>query len=247
MTTASNPSFEPPADESDNEIWLLRAPAHLDVSELLNGVTIDVDPKTLQSTAPSTSNNILSTFKSDGSEYALTVGDANESDNLRLLVPDGDSDDDDDDEPTLKPYRAVTRQIHLTSVMSSMKNEDNPNVQADLIIAPATENAPKPAYDESGNGSVDTVRLAYVPVPQRQGLMRRWQMPGCKIRKAAPSALCSEPPKKKARVDKVVSDDEPRSSTPKKDAGETVTSKSTSKKSKKKDKKSEKKSKKSKK
>ncbi|KAL7529556.1 hypothetical protein ACHAXR_003028 [Thalassiosira sp. AJA248-18] len=258
--STNNPSFEPPNDDSDNEIWLLRAPAHLDVSALLNGATLDVlDPQSLQSSsATAASNNtILSRFKSDDNlDYALALGDATESDNLRLLVPTSSDDGDD----LLMPHRPFHRQVHLTSVMSGSAGDNSSNnTQAtDLTVAPAKENAPKPAFDQSGkNGSVDSMRHAYVPVPQRQGLMRRWAMPGSKIRKACPSAIFSEPMKKKARgveevvekeKDVVVSDDEqPSNNTPAKkdEPHQEKVAKSSSKKNKKDKKKKEKKSKKS--
>lgn len=210
--TTTNPSFEPPGEESDNEIWLLRAPAHVDVSALLNGVTIDVNSQSLKPST--TSNNILSRFNSDGSEYALAVGDASESENLRLLVPDSS------DGGALVPYHPFQRQIHLTSVMAS-DNKNNADVQTDLILAPAAENALKPALDRKGNGSVDAMRLAYVPVPQRQGLKRRWAMPGGKIGEQVSQLdiiysvsnkkahVVEETPKKK---DATGSDDEPQTS-----------------------------------
>mmetsp|Transcript_6753 Transcript_6753/g.14636 ORF Transcript_6753/g.14636 Transcript_6753/m.14636 type:complete len:273 (-) Transcript_6753:137-955(-) len=220
MTTATtnNPSFEPPThddDDSDNEIWLLRAPAHLDVSELLTGVTLAFnDPSTHHqpsSNNGSTSNNILSTFQSGdgGEEYSLTLVDGNESENtMRLLVPDKSGNE-------LIPYhRPFQRQIQLTSSchvvvgggsgsktnINSSTGLDN-GIQADLLIAPARETAPSPATNASGNGSVDAMRLAYVPVPQRQGLKRRWAMPGSMIRNAFPSALYDISDRKKARVD----------------------------------------------
>mmetsp|Transcript_14771 Transcript_14771/g.32100 ORF Transcript_14771/g.32100 Transcript_14771/m.32100 type:complete len:243 (-) Transcript_14771:1152-1880(-) len=239
MTAVINPSFEPPNNDSDTEIWLLRAPAALDVSALLNGVTLDVDPQSLQlQSSSSTSNNILSIFKSDESEYALALGDANESVNLRLLVPDKSNSDGNELLPYHRPFQ---RQIHLTSVMSCQGANnagDTSNVQADLVIAPSKDVAPKPAFGQSGNGSVDAMRDAYVPIPQRQGLKRRWVMPGSKIADISSSALHHTP--KKALVgdvkkEAVVSDDEQQKSV----------AKSSSKKDKKDKKKKEKKSKKS--
>ena len=227
--TANNPLFELPHDDSDHEIWLLRAPAHLDVPELLNGVTLD-DPRS------STSNNILSRFQSDDVEYLLALGDANESDNLRLLVPDKSRSNGNE----LIASRPFQRQIHLTSTVGSGANNtgDSSNVQADLVLAPARDVAPKPEFGQKGNGSVDTMRLAYVPVAQRQGLKRRWAMPGSKVRESSPLEIPSS--SKKARVgdvkkEAVVSDDEPQEKV----------AKSASKKDKKDKKKKEKKSKKS--
>jgi len=192
--TINIPSFEPPpSDDSDNEIWLLRAPANIDVSELLNNTQLNF------ASDPSSNSNILSRFTSSdgtGEEYALSLGDVNESQNLRLLVPDkktaddsssSDSDSsssssDDEDKKTtsnniLVPYaHPFKRQIHLT-----IANKE----QSDLAVAPPQSSAPKPALKDEDtkvvNGTVEKMRLAYVPVAQRKGLKRRWNMPGGKI------------------------------------------------------------------
>ena len=177
----ANPSFEPPPeDDSDNEIWLLRAPANMDVSAILNDVQLDLQ------TSSTTSNNnaVLSRFKSgndeeEDTEYTLTLGDANEIDNVRLLVPhklkkeddSGDSSDDGDDEDTsekLVPYtRPFKQQVHLTS---SVVPTSNDNISSELIVAPPISAAPK--------SDDPRMRVAYVPRPQRTGLKRRWNMPG---------------------------------------------------------------------
>ena len=57
--------------------------------------------------------------------------------------------------------------------------------QSDLAVAPSQSSAPKPALKDEDtkvmNGTVEKMRLAYVPVAQRKGLKRRWNMPGGKI------------------------------------------------------------------
>lgn len=106
MTASSSTAFAPPRDDDydDNnlELWLLRAPAHLDVRALLDGATINVDvrsllddndedDKTADASSSSSSNlrgaatknknknnndgNLLSRFAatSDGSVYALSL------------------------------------------------------------------------------------------------------------------------------------------------------------------------------
>ncbi|KAL7436329.1 hypothetical protein ACHAXM_005127 [Skeletonema potamos] len=174
------PTFRVPTDSSNYEIWCLRAPAHLDVSEILNGVTLDVNTKLLDSDAADTSshqtiNTTLSKFKTkqDGQDYELTLGDASEINHLRLLLPDNE--DDDTNTKKLKAHNtAFQRYINLTCVTT--------NAQEELVLAPARENAPRPAFGEVGiNGSVPAMRLAYVPVPQKEGLKRRWAMPGSRM------------------------------------------------------------------
>ena len=184
MTAASiePPTFEAPPDNNSNyEIWCLRAPAHLDVSEILNGVTLDLNTKALNNNSEEsdvdTSNNInttLARFKADkdGQDYELTIGDTSEVSHLRLLVPDKESNDD--NTKKLKAHKsAFQRYINLTCATMA-------NVQDELALAPSRETAPRPAFGEldTTNGAVPAMRLAYVPVPQKQGLKRRWAMPG---------------------------------------------------------------------
>ena len=93
----SLPSFALPPrlldDDPDNmELWLLRAPSHVDVSELLNGatirITIDADDDhnnnssfAMNSTAAAAAaatgsnngnNRVMSIFEANGREYAIT-------------------------------------------------------------------------------------------------------------------------------------------------------------------------------
>ena len=204
----ANPSFEPPSseDDSDNEIWLLRAPANMDVSAILNDVQLD-----LQTSSSTSNNNILSRFKSsndeeEDTEYTLTLGDSNEIDNVRLLVPhklkkeddSGDSSGEDDDEDTsekLVPYtRPFKQQVHLTS---SVVPTSNDNISSELIVAPPISAAPK--------SDDPRMRVAYVPRPQRTGLKRRWIMPGAnnnnKISDEEKEEVATPPTKKQKKDD----------------------------------------------
>lgn len=199
MASSTNiPSFEPPSDNSDHEIWLVRAPVHLDASELLNGVALEVN-------LDASSNDALSRFKSgDNSQYALTLRDANESENVRLLVPENSSAGDEDDGESLIPCRRpFARTVHLTQTDGRDAQDHD-----DLVVAPSTDAAPKPAVGESGkNGSVDHVRVAYIPVPQRQGLKRRWAMPGS-ANNARVDGGNDETPREKKKKKVTISDDE---------------------------------------
>ncbi|KAL7498277.1 hypothetical protein ACHAWT_009234 [Skeletonema menzelii] len=175
-TSLAPPTFDLPSDNSNYEVWCLRAPAHLDISEVLNGVTLNVNSKLLKDTSSSSAtvadtstNSTLTKFKSkqDGQEYELTIGDASEINHLRLILPNQD------DTQKLKAHQnPFQRYINLTSETTSSQEE--------LVLAPARENAPRPAFGEKMgvNGSVPAMRLAYVPVPQKEGLKRRWAMPG---------------------------------------------------------------------
>lgn len=223
MTAASiePPTFEAPPDNNSNyEIWCLRAPAHLDVSEILNGVTLDLNTKALNNNTEASSsssdndvdtsnyiNATLARFKADkdGQDYELTIGDTSEVSHLRLLVPDKESNDD--DTKKLKAHKsAFQRYINLTSATMA-------NVQDELALAPSRETAPRPAFGDldTTNGAVPAMRLAYVPVPQKQGLKRRWAMPGSSTTMAskrirmgggekASSTIASTTPKKTSVV-----------------------------------------------
>ncbi|KAL7425931.1 hypothetical protein ACHAXH_000429 [Discostella pseudostelligera] len=131
--------------------------------------------------------------------YALILDDARELDILRLLVPDNTkkhkSKNSSSAEQLLVPYsQPFQRQIHLTSVVSCGGGTSNKinsstggnatnntilsNIKSEMILAPPPDTAPLPALHTIGNGSVDAMRLAYIPVPQRNGMKRRWTMPG---------------------------------------------------------------------
>ena len=215
MAATNPPTFQPPTDlnDSDNELWLVRAPANMDVSAILNNIQLDLIDPSSSNSKNNNSTTVLSKFKSSGGaagdeeeggspeeeeeeEYTLSLGDVNEIQNMRLLVPeeeakeansdsDSSSDDDDDDGKKKKkkkkketsklmtPYtRPFQHHIHITSSYAD---------QSELTIAPSQNSAPNPATGDDyrgKNGRVENIRLAYVPVPQKRGLKRRWNMPG---------------------------------------------------------------------
>mmetsp|Transcript_27856 Transcript_27856/g.55689 ORF Transcript_27856/g.55689 Transcript_27856/m.55689 type:complete len:236 (-) Transcript_27856:155-862(-) len=209
-TNIDPPEFALPNDDNDSgryEIWCLRAPAHFDVHKILDGATLDVDTNLLRSGSSFTTsqNPLLSKFKSDtdGKDYSLVLADGVESENMRLLTRDPN---DGDKLIASGPFKG---QIHLTSVMNYSGSNvvgDTNNVQTDLLLAPSKDRAPKPAFDQVGNGAVATIRLAYVPVFQREGLKRRWAMPGSDAVPAA--SVAAAPPKRSKTEEAVVSDDD---------------------------------------
>ncbi|KAL3796428.1 hypothetical protein HJC23_004225 [Cyclotella cryptica] len=186
----------------DVEYFCLRVPAHLDVSEILNGVTINLPTKFLTSSSSAVyRNECISRFKDNvnDQEYSLTLADQNESVAIRLLVPDTE------DQDKLLPS-SIKGQLNLTSVVSTIgenMGDGSSNIQTDLLLAPAEDRAPKPALDQSGNGAVDKIRLAYVPVPQREGLKQRWAMPG-----SSGTSQVSENKHRKIKEEVIVSGDE---------------------------------------
>ncbi|KAL7546937.1 hypothetical protein ACHAWF_010256 [Thalassiosira exigua] len=265
MTTMPAPSFEPPSpDDPDRELWILRAPAHLDVSALLDGATLDLDPRLLlppsssSSSGPTAAGGVLSAFRSEGRGYALTLsGIGIDSDPLRLLSPDDETPRDGKLAPLARPFlRRVALTVAATPPPSGGRDagegeesSDVVVVRPELLVAPSAEDAPEPALDGSGNGSVDAMRRAYASVPQRKGLKRRWNMPGSRAGGTAPSSVPSASKKARGKGGKggdVVSDEEPSEKGedgPKGGGEEEI--KSAKKKDKKEKKKKEKKSKKS--
>ena len=192
------PEFHPSEDD-DVEYFCLRAPAHLDVSEVLNGVTINIDSTIFDRSSSQPGNEIVSRFnaKSDGHEYALSLADSKESDGVRLLIRDYE------DEEKLIPFKPFKGQLNLTSVVGDNLGDGSGNIQLDLLLAPAPERAPKPAFEESGNGAVDKMRLAYLPVAQKEGLKRRWAMPGsCGAPKPVENDQLADRSNKKAKKSK---------------------------------------------
>ena len=171
------PEYDPSEEDDDVEYFYLRAPAHLDVSEIMNGVTLNLDITSLDKSSSQSTHTVISEFKSEvnNKEYSLSLMGSKETEGMRLLVPDND------DEDKLIPFKPFRGQINLTEIVTCPGEkavDSSSNIQTDLLLAPAVERAPKPAFGQSGNGAVDKMRLAYVHVPQRDGLKRRWVIPG---------------------------------------------------------------------
>ncbi|EJK60579.1 hypothetical protein THAOC_19036 [Thalassiosira oceanica] len=191
----------PDKDDPDRELWLLRVPANVDVKELLDGVRLESllgdHGSSGDGSGVAGGSNVLSRFRgAAGSEYAITRGEDGEADGCRVLTRDESSDEDDDEEEeeggselSLSVSRRIARTVHLTSVVSDRNTGDG--IQSELALAPPAEDAPRPA---------NRVRLAYAPVPQREGLKRRWQMFGSGIRGEAGLSAIYSRASKRAKV-----------------------------------------------
>ena len=230
----------PDEDDPDRELWLLRVPANVDVKELLDGVRLEsllgdhYSGSSDGSSGGGGASNVLTRFRgAAGSEYALTRGEEGEADCCRVLTRDSDDDSDDSDdddeggsELSLPLSRHIARTVHLTSVVSERNTGDG--IRSELALAPPAGDAPRPA---------NRVRLAYAPVPQREGLKRRWQLFGSGMEgEAKLSAIYSRASKRPK-----VAEEEP---VKEEDAAEEEGAPSSSKPSRKEKKKKEKKSKK---
>ncbi len=157
------PNFTIEEENNDLELWTFRLPVSLPVSAL-HDVTLSID------------SNTTTTFKANGQEYRIQVGDIEEMESFRVLVPqdqedkgdnsssDSDDDDDDDDDKqekeqskkgTLRPCRlGFSKHFQVLANISTLTESQ---------LAP--RNGPPPE---------DKMRHAYAPIAQRTGLKRRW-------------------------------------------------------------------------
>ena len=183
----------PDKDDPDRELWLLRVPANVDVKDLLDGVRLESllgHGSSVDGSGGAGAGNILSRFRgATGSEYAVTRGEDGEADGCRVLTRDDDDDDGGGSELSLSMSHRIARTVHLTSVVSERNTGDG--IQSELALAPPAEDAPRPA---------NRVRLAYAPVPQRDGLKRRWQMFGSGIKGEAGLSAIYSRASKRAKV-----------------------------------------------
>lgn len=171
-------------------------------------VKLDKDGKEDQvpATAATGSFSTLSTFKMNGVKYALTNGHFAENETFRLLVKDegGDDDKDDDDfdgkrhddsdndnysnnkrngdddetkkkrmHPAPTPFH---RHVNLMMMMMPSSSQGDEGGGDGTNLAPSIERAPPPSNND---GTEQMLRRAYRPVPQANGLKRRWKPIGC--------------------------------------------------------------------
>ena len=102
-------------------------------------------------------NNILGHFQSKNDEsYGLVMGPSIENETFRILVPSSS------DPMMLVPSQSGFDR-HVTVVHQNA-------IQTETEVAPRVETAPSPHC---------LVRHAYSHVPQKKGMKRRWNMPGC--------------------------------------------------------------------
>lgn len=220
-------SFQFPDDyernPQDYEIWSVKVPVKFDMSAL--------DGTTMQFNLPQEHDAkgldpVVLTLESNGEKYSLCAAPLEETSTCRILVRN-----EDDENKEMKPSQNQF-QNHFCLIQTTHTNI------TDIDLAPSNERLP----------AVDTekvpLKIPYVPIPQKSGLKRRWNVMGssAKWTPPPPPAMIEE----KGHCSMV----DPSTSPVKKAKGETTPKKSkdkSSEKSPKKEKKTEKKSKKDKK
>ena len=165
-TTKNNNLLEPPAFElpsdfesnrDDYELWSVRVPAKFDMSAL-NNVTLPFD---MEEDVKGRQDATITSFEHAGQSYGFVLGHAYENNSFRILKPCGDSQDTKEMQPL--PF-GFDRQINMVSTSQSH--------MTDIDLAPSSERAP--AIDMGK----EKMRIPYVPIPQKQGLKRRWNVCG---------------------------------------------------------------------
>lgn len=154
--TLDPPKFRLPDhfDSDRFEVWTLRLPRDLNLADL-NGARLALGHQRNEEAVDFTS-------RKGNKKFTLQWGDARESECFRMILPrpnDSDSDDSDDDDGTFL-YPADIPFVRHASILPAIQHKTQ------FELAPSMENAPPPADD--------VVRHSYAPVPQKQGLKRRW-------------------------------------------------------------------------
>lgn len=181
------PKFQLPEDfhrDPDRyELWTMRLPTDVPL-EALEGIRLHQQEDSIE-------------FEADKKKYQITWGNQVENESFRLLASskkdDADSEDDDssrdsedEKETFLYPVtRPFSRHVSITESFAKMDERS---------LAPTREEAPKAA---------DPLRIAYVPVEQKTGLRRRWQMPGSRIKNDMAVANIAPPPATKRNISQV--------------------------------------------
>jgi hypothetical protein len=192
------PAFQLPSDFEENpsryELWTLRLPTEVKLEDL-DGCRLPVG----EAEAGTVS------FESNEKQYQMLWGDPVENGSFRLLVAQtkeaaaaeskDDSEDSDDSEkepdragtqlyPSMQPF---ARHLNIIESLTSLEERQ---------LAPTREEAPPAA--------AKGLRRAYVPVPPRMNLQRRWNMPGAVTKsQEVPETITPPPLRKLSEVDSV--------------------------------------------
>ena len=188
----SNPTFQLPSDFEKHpnryELWTVRLPIEIPLSDL-DGMHVPLNQD----------GGDEQVFESGEKRYAVSWGSQLENESCRLLVPpsknakptNGDDFDDSSSEEEVEKQkegflypasRPFSRHLNINEHFASM---------GERTLAPPPQQAPPPT---------DFLRRAYVPVPQRTNLRRRWQMPGARVvetKRSSDSGVPTKPPAKR--------------------------------------------------
>ncbi|GAX13973.1 hypothetical protein FisN_5Lh118 [Fistulifera solaris] len=159
--TLDPPRFRLPDNfHSDRfELWTLRLPRDFNLADL-NGARLPFN----QQQQHQRSDEVVDFSSRKGHQkFTMQWGDVRESEGFRMILPrtnDGDSDDSDDDDGTFMYPVDIPFTRHATILHAIPQ-------QSQFELAPSIENAPSLTEKNS-------IRHSYAPVPQKQGMKRRW-------------------------------------------------------------------------
>jgi hypothetical protein len=199
VSSLTAPAFQLPSDFEENpsryELWTLRLPTEVKLA--------DLDGSLLTVGEEETGTAVARFSASNEKQYQMLWGNPVENESFRLLVAqtkeaaaaaEDDSEDSDDSEkdpdgpeaqlyPSLQPFR---RHLNIIESLASLEERQ---------LAPTRDEAPAASMG---------LRRAYVPVPPRTNLQRRWNMPGAVTKsQAVPETITPPPLRKLSEVDSI--------------------------------------------
>jgi len=153
-------TFQLPEDFDENpqdyEIWSVKAPVKFDMSTL-NETTFQFNLKKDKKAGP---DPVATIFELNGEKYSLSQGHTEEVSSFRILAGT-----EDEQGKGMKPL-PVSFSKHFNLIQST-----NANI-ADVDLAPSNERAPDLDMQQL------QMRIPYVPIAQKSGLKRRWNVLG---------------------------------------------------------------------
>ena len=177
-------TFQLPEDFEENsqdyEIWSVKAPVRFDMSTL-DGTTFQFN---LKKNKKAGLDPVTTIFEVNGEKYSLSQGHQEEISSFRILAGT-----EDEDGKGMKPL-PVSFSKHFNLIQTT-----NANI-VDVDLAPSNERAP--------DLDLKTVqmRIPYVPIPQKSGLKRRWNVMGANAAWTPPVDSSAQPETPKAMKSK---------------------------------------------
>jgi hypothetical protein len=204
----------------DYELWSVKVPVKFDMSAL-DGTTMQFNLP--QEHSAKGLDPIVLTLESNGEKYSLCAAPLEETSTSRILV----GSDEDDQRKEMKPSQ-YKFQRHFSLIQTT-----NANI-ADIDLAPSNERLPTVDAEKVH------MKVPYVPIPQKSGLKRRWNVIGSNAKWTPPVVMVEEKanysvsPVKKAKHETTPTKSKDKSSdkTPKKEKKSEKKSKKEKKKSK---------------
>jgi|AntRauTorckE5430_2_1112549.scaffolds.fasta_scaffold07350_1 hypothetical protein len=173
-------TFQLPEDYEENsheyEIWSVKAPIKFDMSTL-DKTTFQFN---LTKDKKTGADQAATIFEVDGEKYSLSQGHQEEISSFRILAGT-----EDEDGKGMKPL-PVSFNKHFNLIQTT-----NANI-VDVDLAPSNERAPALDMEKV------QMRVPYVPIPQKTGLKRRWNVMGANATWTPPEKPIAQQPVEKA-------------------------------------------------